>query len=35
MRDLYREEKPIKYSEAHTSGRELDKKYYIIPLRMS
>jgi hypothetical protein len=33
MRDLYREEKPIEYAEADTAGREMDKKYYIIPLR--
>jgi len=34
MRDLYREEKPINYAESHSAGRELDKKYYLIPLKM-
>jgi len=35
MRDLYREEKPINFAEAHSSGRELDKKYYLIPLKLT
>ena len=34
MRDLYREEKPINFAESHSAGRELDKKYYLIPLKM-
>jgi hypothetical protein len=33
MRDLYREEKNIKFEEAYSEGREKDKKYYIVPLR--
>ena len=35
MHDLYREEKPIKFEEAFSQGREIDKKYYIVPLRLS
>ena len=33
MRDLYREEKPINFEMAHSQGREIDKKYYIVPIR--
>lgn len=33
MHDLYREEKPICFSEAFSQGREIDKKYYIVPLK--
>lgn len=33
MHDLFKEEKPIKFKEAETAGREMDKKYYIIPLK--
>ncbi len=33
MRDLYREERPINFDMAYNQGREIDKKYYIIPLR--
>ena len=33
MSDLYREEKPIKFEAAFDQGREIDKKYYILPLK--
>ena len=35
MHDLYREEKPINFSEAFSQGREIDKKYYIVPLKLT
>ena len=34
MRDIYREEKPINFAAAFSQGREIDKKYYILPLRL-
>lgn len=33
MRDLYRDERPINFEMAYTQGREIDKKYYFIPLK--
>lgn len=33
MRDLYREEKEINFEEAFSKGREIDKKYYFVPLK--
>ena len=34
MSDLYREEKPINFSAANQEGREIDKKYFIVPIKM-
>jgi hypothetical protein len=34
MRDLYREEKAINFEEAYVRGREIDKKYYFVPLKL-
>jgi hypothetical protein len=34
MRDLYREERPINFEMAYAQGREIDKKYYIVPIRV-
>lgn len=35
MSDLFREEKPVDFMKAWIKGREIDKKYYIVPLRLS
>ena len=32
MNDLYREEKSIDFDKAFIHGREIDKKYYVVPL---
>lgn len=34
MKDIYREEKSINFAAAFSQGREIDKKYYILPLRL-
>lgn len=34
MNDLYREEKAINFEEAFSQGREIDKKYYFVPLKL-
>ena len=33
MNDLFKEEKTIDFEKAWFKGREVDKKYYIVPLR--
>ncbi len=35
MNDLYREEKSIDFTKAFLKGREIDKKYYIVPLKLA
>ena len=34
MKDIYREQKTIDFSVAFGQGREIDKKYYILPLKL-
>lgn len=33
MNDLFKEEKTIDFNKIWLKGREVDKKYYIVPLR--
>ena len=34
MKDLFREEKAINFEYSLHKGRESDKKYYIVPLKL-
>ena len=34
MKDLFKEDKAIDFQKAWYKGREIDKKYYFVPLKL-